>query len=294
MPSQHVLREKISEVEEITKLLMQYKVVGIANLQKVRASQLQEFKKKLAADVYTRVIKNTLIKRAIEKCKEKHGLEKMEKYLTGSNVFLFTNLNPFKLALLLEKGKVRLTAKAGDIASFDIIVPAGNTGQPPGPIISQLNAVGLPTRIEAGSVWITKDTLVARKGEVISDRLASVLSKLGIKPVEAGLVMKAVYDEGLIIEGEQLKIDLEENKKQFETAHAEAFKLSIGVAYPTKENIQVLIQTAYQEVYAFSLGAAIPIKETIKDLIRRAYAEMLSLSMRIPNLEGETKLGQKG
>jgi large subunit ribosomal protein L10 len=285
------LKEKISEVEEITKILRQYKVVGIASLQKVRASQLQEFKKKLAADVYMRVVKNTLMKRAIENCEEKSGLERLEKYLTGPNVFLFTNLNPFKLALLLEKGKVRLTAKAGDIASFDVIVPAGNTGQPPGPIISQLNAVGLPTRIESGSVWITKDTLVARKGEVISERLASVLSKLGIKPVEAGLIMKVVYDEGLIIEGEQLKIDLEETKKQFESAHAEAFKLSVGVAYPTKENIQVLIQIAHQEAYALSLGAAIPTKETIKDLIRKAHAEMLSLSMRVSNLEGETRQG---
>ncbi|MBX5321730.1 MAG: 50S ribosomal protein L10 [Candidatus Bathyarchaeota archaeon] len=289
LPSQQVLEEKISEVEEITKLLKQYRVVGIANLQKVRAPQLQEFKRKLAADAYMRVIKNTIMKRAIENCGEKPELEKLEKYLTGPNVFLFTNANPFKLALLLEKGKVRTTAKAGDIASFDVIVPAGNTGQPPGPIISQLNAVGLPTRIEAGSVWITKDTLVARKGDVISERLASVLSKLGIKPVEAGLIMKVVYDEGLIIEGEQLKIDLDEMRRQIENAHGEAFKLSLGVAYPTRENIQALIRIAHQEAYALSLGAAVPTKETIKDLIRKAYAEMLSLSMRIPNLEGKTK-----
>lgn len=287
------MQEKISEVEEIKKLLRQYKVVGIASLQKVRATQLQEFKRKLAADAYMRVVKNTLMKRAVENCSEKPEIGKLEEYLTGPNVFLFTNLNPFKLALLLEKGKVRTTAKAGDIASFDVIVPAGNTGQPPGPIISQLNAVGLPTRIEAGSVWVTKDTLVARKGDVISERLASVLSKLGIKPVEAGLIMKVVYDEGLIIEGEQLKIDLDETRRQIENAHAEAFKLSLGVAYPTKENIQTLIHIAYQEAYTLSLGAAVPTKETIKDLIRKAYAEMLSLSMRIPNLEGETNKTEK-
>jgi len=264
-------------------------VVGVASLQKVRASQLQELKRKLAADVYMRVVKNTLMKRAIENCKGKPGLEKLEKHLKGPNVFLFTNMNPFKLAMLLEKGKVRMTAKAGDIASFDVIVPAGNTGQPPGPIISQLNAVGLPTRIEAGSVWITKDTLVARKGDVISERLASVLSKLGIKPVEAGLMLKAAYDEGLIIEEEQLKVDIEGTKKLFENAYAEAFKLSMGVAYTTRENIQILLQIAHQEAYALSLGAAIPTKETIKDLIRKAYTEMLSLSMRIPNLEEKTK-----
>lgn len=269
-------------------------MLGIASLQKVRASQLQEFKKKLAADVYMRVIKNTLMKRAIENCREKLDPKKLEKYLIGSNVFLFTNLNPFKLALLLEKGKVLMTAKAGDTASFDVIVPAGNTGQPPGPIISQLNAVGLPTRIEAGSVWITKDTLVARKGDVISERLASVLSKLGIKPVEAGLIMRVVCDEGLIIEGDQLKIDLNETKRQIENAQAEAFKLSVGVAYPARENITVLVQIAHQEAYALALGAAIPSKETIRDLIVKAHTEMLSLSSRLSSLEEKIKQFEKG
>ncbi|MEM2780918.1 MAG: 50S ribosomal protein L10, partial [Candidatus Bathyarchaeia archaeon] len=233
MPSQLVLQGKAAEVEEISNFFRQYKVVGVASLQKVRASQLQELKKKLMKEAHIRVAKNTLVKRAIESTKDKPELKKLERYLTGPNVFLFTNMNPFKLALLLEKSKVRMIAKAGDIASFDIIVPAGNTGQPPGPIISQLNSVGLPTRIESGSVWITKDTLVARRGEVISERLASVLSKLGIKAVEAGLLLKAVYDGGIVIEGEQLTINIEETKKQLENANAEAFKLSLGIAYPT-------------------------------------------------------------
>jgi large subunit ribosomal protein L10 len=270
-------------------MLNQYRVVVIANLQKVRASQIQELKKKLAKTLCMRVVKNTLIKRAIEKCEEKPNLKSLEKYLTGSNVLLFTDLNPFKIALLLERGKVKMAAKAGDIASFDVVVPAGNTGQPPGPIISQLNSVGLPTRIEAGSVWITKDTLVARKGEVISDRLASVLSKLGIKPIEAGLIIKAAYDEGIVIEGEELKIDLEAVKKQVEDAHNMAFGLSLGTAYTTKENIQALLQIAHQDAYRLALGAAVPSREIVKDLIIIAHAQMLSLSRRMPNLEGKVE-----
>ncbi|MEM3525950.1 MAG: 50S ribosomal protein L10 [Candidatus Jordarchaeaceae archaeon] len=278
MPSQQILQEKINEVEELAQLLTRYKVIGIASLQKVRATQLQEFKKKLADNVYMRVIKNTLIKRAVENCKEKPELKKLIEHLTGSNVFLFTNLNPFKLALLLEKGKVKTTAKAGDIAAFDVVVPTGNTGQPPGPIISQLNAVGLPTRIEAGSVWITKDTLVVRKGEVISERLASVLSKLGIKAVETGLKIKVAYDDGLIIEQEQLILDINKTKQHIETARAEAFGFSLSIAYPTSENIQILLQIAHQKAYSLSVNAAIPTKETVKDLIRKAYAEMLYLN----------------
>jgi len=278
MPSQQVLQEKVSEVDEITQLIKQYKAIGIAGLQKVRASQLQEFKKNLADKVYMRVIKNTIMKIALEKCAEKTELKKLTEYLIGSNIYLFTDLNPFRLALLLERGKVRTTAKAGDIAAFDVIVPAGNTGQPPGPIISQLNAVGLPTRIEAGSVWITKDTLVVRKGEVISERLASVLSKLGIKPVEAGLAMKVAYDDGLIITQEQLRIDVNETKQGIEKAHTDAFALSLRVAYPTLENVEMLVQIAQKEAYALVLNAAVPTKETIVDLIRKAHMEMLSLN----------------
>jgi large subunit ribosomal protein L10 len=278
MPTQQILQEKISEIEEITQLINQHKVIGVASLQKVRAAQLQELKKKLADKVYMRVMKNTLVKRAIENYKEKTGLKELGEYLTGSNAYLFTDLNPFRLVLLLERGKVRTTAKSGDVAAFDVIVPAGNTGQPPGPIISQLNSVGLPTRIEAGSVWINKDTLVVRKGEAISERLASVLSKLGIKPVEAVLSIKVAYDDGLIIPHEQLLVNVDQTKEDIEKAHAGAFVLSLNVAYPTGENAQLLVQIANKEAYALSFNAAIPTKETIVDLIRKAHMEMQRLN----------------
>ena len=293
MPSQQVLQEKISEIEEITQLLKQYKSVGIAGLQKVRAAQLQEFKRRLADKVYMRVIKNTLMQLAIENCKEKQELKNLTEHLTGSNVYLFTDLNPFRLALILERGKVKTTAKSGDIAAFDVIVPAGNTGQPPGPIISQLNAVGLATRIEAGSVWINKDTLVVRKGEAISERLASVLSKLGIKPVEAGLVMKVVYDDGLIITQEQLRIDLNETKQGVEKANMDAFALSLSIAYATQENMVMLVQVAHKEAYSLTLNAAVPTKETIADLIRKAHMEMLNLSSRLLTLEEKAPPAEK-
>jgi large subunit ribosomal protein L10 len=277
MPSQQILEEKVGEIDEIKELLKAYKSIGVASLQKVRAAQLQQLKKNLADKVYMRVLKNTLTKMAIENMGETE-LKKLEQYLEGSNVFLFTNLNPFRLALLLERGKVKTTAKSGDTAAFDVVIPAGNTGQPPGPIISQLNAVGLPTRIESGSVWVSKDTLVVRKGEAINERLAAVLSKLGIKAVEAGLSMRAVFDEGLMIIGDKLKLDVEGTRKSFEQSYGEAFALSLSIAYPTPESIAVLLQTAQQKAVALSLNAAVPTKETMADLLRRAHTEMLSLN----------------
>ena len=227
-----------------------------------------------------RVLKNSLIEFAIEDLK-KDDLKKLEDYLEGSNLFLFTDLNPFKLSLLLERGKVKTTAKSGDVAAMDVTIPAGSTGQPPGPIISQLNAVGLPTRIESGSVWVSKDTLVVRKGEVISERLAAVLSKLGVKAVEAGLSMNAVLDEGLIISGDLLKVDVEATRKSIEQSANEAYSLSLTIAYPTTENIDALLQTAHQNAFILALNAAVPVKETIADLLRKAHTEMLSLNIAV-------------
>jgi large subunit ribosomal protein L10 len=287
MPSQQVLEEKTGEVEAIKELLKGYKSIGIANLHKVRASQLQELKKNLAGKVYMRVLKNTLTKLAIAEM-AKEDLNKLAEQLEGSNLFIFTNLNPFKLALLLEHGKVKTTAKSGDIAAMDVVIPAGNSGQPPGPIISQLNAVGLPTRIESGSVWVSKDTLVVRKGEVINERLAAVLSKLGIKAVEAGLSMRAVLDEGLIISEDMLKIDVEGTRKSVERSHGEAFALSLSIAYPTSENIVALLQTAHQKAFALSLNAAVPTKETMGDLIRKANMEMRGLSSALEKVTPKT------
>ena len=231
----------------------------------------------MAGKVYLRVLKNTLMRLAIDEMNQA-DLKKLEVYLDGSNVYLFTDINPFKLALMLERGKVKTTAKSGDKAAMDVIVPAGNTGQAPGPIISQLNGVGLPTRIESGSVWVSKDTLVVRRGEEINEQLAGVLSKLGIKAVELGISMRAVFDNGLMITGDQLKIDVDATRRSVEQSNQEAFALAMGISYPTKDTIKPLLQNAHQKAVALAVGAAIPTKETIGDLIRKANAEMSSLS----------------
>ncbi|MGB9134550.1 MAG: 50S ribosomal protein L10 [Candidatus Bathyarchaeia archaeon] len=276
-----ILQEKAKAVDEIESLIQKHKVIALANLQKVRAAQLQELRKKLSTDAYIRVVKNTLMRRAVAQAKNKPNLHKLEENLAGSTIFLFTDLNPFRLVLLLERSRVRITAKAGDVASFDVIVPAGSTGQPPGPIISQLGAVGLKTRIESGSVWVNKDTLVAKKGEAIPEALAAVLSKLGIKAVEAGLSLKAVYDDGVLLAEDQLRLDLDKTRSDVEEAYKAALYLSINSAYPMAENITILLRKAHQEAYSLSINEDIPTQETVPDILRKAYLHMSSLKSRL-------------
>jgi len=279
------VQKKTEKVEEIKNLIQQHKVLAIASLQKIRAAQLQGLRKKLEGNASFLVIKNTIVRRAVAECKDKRGLEGLEEHLTGSNIFLFTNLNPFELVLILHKSRVKAIARAGDVASEDVIVPAGNTGLPPGPIISQFGSVGIPTRIESGGVYINRDTLVAKKGEAITARLATVLSKLGVKPVEIGLTLKVAYDGGLIITEDQLQLDFEEVQRNIGEAQAMALNLSLNSAYPMPENITLLLQIVHRESFALAMNASVPTSDTVAELLRKANAEMLSLRGKLKAFE---------
>lgn len=283
--SRRTLLEKAEKVNEIKDLLMKYRALGIASLHKVRAQQLQEIRRKLENIAYLKVYKNTLVERSLRELKDKPNIEKLKEYIQGPNLYIFTNHNPFKLALLLEKSKVKVPARAGDVANEDIIVPAGNTGLPPGPVISQLNAVGIPTRIEGGSVWVSRDTVVARKGEVINESLAAALSKLGIKPIELGLLLKAIYDDGVILSEKDLKINLEEYKQSIGEAYAQSLNLAINSAYPTSETIIPIIHKAVFEAnnLAFNAGAFLP--EVLPQLLTKAHFEALILEAKIKEKE---------
>jgi large subunit ribosomal protein L10 len=276
---------KADKVKEIKELLSQYDSVGIASLEKVRSAQLQKLRQKLEENACLRVVKNSLITRAVSETEDKAGLEKLQEYLTGPNLYLFTNLNPFKLVLLLQKSRVKATARAGDVAAFDVTVPAGNTGLPPGPIISQFTAVGLRTRIESGSVYVSKDTLVVKKGEPISAQLGSLLAKLGIKPVEVGLSLKVIYNDGVIITEENLTVDIDAFRQNIEEAHQFAFNLSLEASIILPENISYLVKLAHQKASSLALNAGIINKDTVADLIRKANMEMQSLSEKLNEAE---------
>jgi len=163
---------------DLQTLLRKYSVIAVADLQKVRSSQIQEIRKKLRGKAELIVAKNTILQKASEDlAAEKSNVDKFANSLAGSKVLIFTQMNPFELIVFLNKNKVRVPAKGGDIATGEITIPAGNTGLQPGPVISEFNEAKVKTRIEGGSIFVAEDTVVASKGDVISTKTASLLSR---------------------------------------------------------------------------------------------------------------------
>src|SRR3989449_9117731 len=200
---------KKEAITQLHVLLEKYPVIAAADLTKVRSSQIHELRKRLRDRVAMVVTKNNLLRKSVELSEASHGrVGEFVKDLQGSNILLFTDTNPFSLIILLEKSKVRVPAKAGDVATNEIMIPAGNTALAPGPVISEVGEVKVPTRIEGGSIWVAKDTVVARQGDVITPKMASVLSKLGLQPMEAGLTLVSAFDNGSILRTADLSFDL--------------------------------------------------------------------------------------
>jgi large subunit ribosomal protein L10 len=228
MITQQVAVWKKEIFDDLTELMHKYPVIAVADLQKVRSSQIQEIRKKLRGKADMLVAKNTILKKAAEKSADgKENVDKFADSLTGSKVLIFTQMNPFELIIFLDKNKVRVPAKGGDVATGDIMIPAGNTGMQPGPVISEFNEAKVQTRIEGGSIFVAKDTVVVEKGEVIPVKTASLLSKLGMKPMEAGLSLSYAYDHGSILNTNDLEFNLDKMKADISSAARLAFGVAV-------------------------------------------------------------------
>jgi large subunit ribosomal protein L10 len=283
------IKQKAQRVDNLSNFINEYNVVAFASLNKVRAAQLQELAKRFRSQIFMKVSKNILVKRALEQS-NKPNIQDLTEHLTGSNTLLFTNMNPFTLSLTLEKNKIRTTAKAGDIAPEDIIIPAGNTGLPPGPAISELNDAGIRTRIEAGSVWVIRETTVATKGEEIQPRIASVLSKLDIRPLEVGLRVVAAYEDGFVFSTDQLLPNIEALRIQFADAATHAHNLAMASSYPTSQTIGSLLQLAHINARNLAVNATYLTSATITNILAKAYQHMQALTQELAKINKDAVL----
>lgn len=268
----HYPKKKRLMYQELQELPMKYSVIALSKMTKVRATQLMTIRKKFRNDIKIRIIKNKVATRAFEKVSGVAGIENLSKQLEGQCALMFTNISPFKLNLIFAQNKVFLPAKGGDIATKEIVVPAGNTGIAPGPVLSEFKVANVTTRIDQGMIWISKDTVVARPGDVISMALASLLSKLNVKPIEAGIAVNYAIAEGLQFKEQDLKIDLEEYREELLRSFQQALALATEAGYMTPETVKPLLVKAEQQAKSLAAEAGYVAPDTADFVLPRAQA----------------------
>ena len=273
-----VAEKKVTTVSEFKELLKEYQIVAALNMENLPTKQLQKMRASLRDGCVIKMTKRRLLKIALEASKaEKKGIEELIPYLKAMPALLFTNQNPFTLYKKLEKSKSTAPAKSGQTAPKDVVVKAGPTSFAPGPIIGELAQIGVKAGIDGGKVVIKADSLVVKEGDAFSEMAAGILSRLGVEPMEIGLAITAVYEDGTIYTKDILAIDEDEFMQKISTAASESFNLAVEMAYPCEDTIELLLQAAFNNSKAVALEANILADAVVEDLLMKAEREASSL-----------------
>ncbi len=242
---------KKKEVDEFATLLTSYPIVGIINAESLPSKQLQSLRGKLRESVLIKMTKRRLLKLAIEKVKDKKpGIEKLMEHAGGMPILLFTKENPFKIYKAIQKNKSKSPIKPGQKAPFDITIPKGPTPFAPGPVISELANLKIKAGVVAGKIEIKEDSLVLKEGDVCSGPLSSMLLRLSIEPMEIGLNVVAVYENGMIYKKDVLSIDDEKLKSDIAQAHTWALNLALEAKVINKATVELMVLKAAREAKA--------------------------------------------
>jgi len=269
------LKKKL--VQELTKAIKDSPIVGVVNLQSLPAQQYQSMRKTLAKKgVQIRMTRKRLLELALTQS-QKQNIEELKAKLKGVPALILAKDNPFILYATLQKSKSVAPAKGGQIAPREIVVKAGPTNFAPGPIISELAAVGIKTKVDAGKLAIMTDAIVAKEGDVISPKLAEALKRLDIKPMEIGLDLVAVWENGSVFDAKTLHIDEAEYLSNIAKAFTWAVNLSIEAGYPTADTAELIIQKAFRDSKAVSLESAFLTAETRDELLASSEQQALSV-----------------
>jgi large subunit ribosomal protein L10 len=238
-----VSREKIEGVKKLAEAMKDAKTVMIVSIKSLPANQLQKIKKDIRSRAEISVAKKSLIVRAIDATGIKE-IAALKDNVKEDYAILISNDDAFELAGLLTESRNPIAAKAGQVAESDIHVEEGPTDLVPGPVISELGALGLQIMVEEGKITIRKSKVVVKKGDKVTEGAASIFQKLGIKPFMIGITPVAFYDASSKKIYVDVKIDKKKMLEDLLIANSKALGFAVNIAYPTKNTIGLLLAKA--------------------------------------------------
>ena len=247
----HISKKKERIVEDLVTLMKEYPVIGVLDMSNLPALQFQRIKFKLKEKLEFRLVKKRLMKIALDKS-DKKDILKLKDRLEGIPALIFTKEDPFKVAKAIKKEVSAAPARPGQTAPDDIILPAGPTPFTPGPMIGELGAMGIKSEVKNGKISVREDKVLVKKGEEINDKIADLLSKLGVEPMQIGFNLLLTYKDGEILEKDVLFVDEKLYLETLVQFARESEGLAIHIGYICKETVKKMLGKAESEAKAVS------------------------------------------
>jgi large subunit ribosomal protein L10 len=269
---------KKDRVSELTEVFSSGGVVAVVDVSGVPASNMIDMRNTLRKRMSIRMTKKSLVRIAWSEAGRPES--EIEALLEGAHqpcIVHSDSMNAFEIFGELEKTRQGRAAKAGEKFPNEVTIPAGPTEFGPGPIVGEFNAVGIPAKIDKGKVAIQKDTTFS-EGDEISADLGIMLAKLGINPIEIGLILIGAIEGGHLFQSSDLDLDTDGLRNDIVSATSGAFNLACNVRWFSSITTPTLISKASSEALSVALEAGIVNESTAAAILSQARARALSLA----------------
>ncbi len=256
--------------------------LAIIDIHGIPADAMLGMRQSLRDSMSIRVAKKKLMNRAWNEAKlDVSILNEMYGNAVQPALVQTSKYDSFQLFSELKKTEAGRAAKPGDVAPNDIVVEKQDTGMAPGPIVGDLNSIGIPAKIMKGSVHIQKDTVAIKEGETFEGELGMMLSKLGINPIVTGLKLVSTYENGTRFSPDVLDINFDDFRTEVIGAVSATFNLACNVGWMTKVTMPTLLSKASSEALNVAVEAGVINDKTLPLFIGRANASMLGLASKL-------------
>lgn len=172
----------------------------------------------------------------IERNEGSHPIEAIVDKLRGNVGLIFTSGSLKEVRDIVEANRVPAPARAGAIATNEVVVPAGNTGCGPGET-SFFQALNIATKIAKGQVEIISPVNLIATGDRVTPSQAALLQKLGIRPFSYGMKIDLVYDNGSLFSPAVLDLTEDALAAKYIAATRNIAALSIETGLPTLASV---------------------------------------------------------
>jgi large subunit ribosomal protein LP0 len=198
--------------------------------------------------------KNTMVRRALRSIlSELPQFERLLPHVRGNIGFVFTNDDLKEIRTIITANKVAAPARAGALATVDVIVPGGNTGMEPGKT-SFFQALRIPTKIARGTIEIVGDVQVVTAGTRVGSSEATLLNMLNISPFTYGMQVVQIFDSGNVFSSDVLDIDEQVLIDRFLSGIKTLASISLALKYPTIVSVSHTLVAAYKNLLAISIA----------------------------------------
>ena len=269
---------KKDSVSELTEIFSSDGVVAVVDVSGVPASNMIDMRNTLRERMSITMAKKTLVRIAwSEAGRPKDDIEALLEGAHQPCIVYSDSMNAFEIFGELEKTRQGRPAKAGESFPNEVTIPAGPTEFGPGPIVGEFNAVGIPAKIDKGKVAIQKDTTFS-EGDEISADLGIMLAKLGVNPIEIGLILTGAIEGGHFFQSSDLELATDGLRNDIVSATSGAFNLACNVRWFSSTTTPTLISKASSEALSVALEAGVVNDATAATILLQAQARALSLA----------------